>query len=183
MKREKTKTGPRLPALEGDLVDFLAEQRDNIPIDEHNLVEMQKIQTGAYHEVSERLVLETSRKDAAKQFFTLVKARVEDAIRADVKESGEKVTEAGVASRIALNTEVIDAENELLDAERGVRELTALKDSFQQRSHMLRDMAQLWIAGYYSDAATESADRAVRGLKAGEAKRAIAASKTRRNDD
>lgn len=175
MKREKSsKAGPRLPALEQDLVKFIAEHSDRIPIDEHSLIEMQGIQTDSYFEVGQRLALEVSRKDAAKQFLGLVKARVEDGIRTDAKESGEKVTEGTVASRVALDSEVIEAENIVLDAERAMRELTALKDAFQQRSVMLRDMAALWIAGYYSDSATEGADKAVRRIAADQTKRETA---------
>ncbi len=177
MKRQKTQEGKpsaRLPALDQDLVEFIEEHSGRIPIDEHDLIRMQGLQTDSYHAVGQRLSLEVSRHDAAKQFHRFVSARVEEGVRSDAKDTGEKVTEGSVATRVALDPEVIEAENLLLDAKRAVSDLTALKDSFMQRSVMLRDMAQLWIAGYYSDAATEGADKAVRRIQADETKRQTA---------
>lgn len=177
MKREKPSEGKstfRLPTLTQDLVEFLEEHERNVPIDEHDLVSCQKQQTESYDAVGRRAAFEASKRDAAKQHLKMVSARVEDRIRADAKDEGEKVTEATVAARVLLDPDVIEAETILQDLNRAVRDLEALRDSFQQRSVMLRDMAQLWIAGYYGDSATAGADRAVRAINAKDAKREIA---------
>lgn len=159
----------RMPLVPAEHVRFIEAQEEGLRIDEHALEEELQSQVPSYYEVSKRLSLEISRRDAAKHYVKTVEARVDGGIRGEAKEAGEKVTETTVENRKILNADVIEATQILMDAESRVRDLTVLKEAFTQRSYVLKDLVALYISNYYSG---NEAERGERAAKADEVKRA-----------
>lgn len=164
-----------------ELEEFIAEYEESLAIDENGLEEALIIQTTNYYAVSKRLSLEQSRRDAAKQHLRDVEARVDSAIRIAVRENGEKVTEREVESRRTNHSDIRDAHNLFMRVDRGVKALEALKDSWSQRSYILKELTALWLASYYGDSDSASADRSVRSAKAKNTKKKIKESRRARD--
>src|SRR3990172_5573548 len=162
----------RMPIVSTEHVEFIEEHEDGLQIDEHGLEDALQIQVTSYYAVSKQLSLEVSRRDAAKQYLKSVEARVDSKIRRKAKDDGEKITEPGVEARRISDEEVLAAPPILMDAEARVRDITALKDAYTQRSYVLKDMVSLWISNYYGGSEDERANRTVRNSKAETTKQA-----------
>lgn len=163
----------RMPRVSKEHTSFVEAQESGLQIDEHALEEELQSQAPAYYEVSKRLSLEVSRRDAAKHYLKTVEARVDGEIRKAAKDAGDKVTENIVENKKILDGSVIEATQVLMDAEARVRDLTSLKEAFMQRSYVLKDMVALYIANYYSGTEGERGERSVRAADAANSKRAI----------
>ena len=148
----------------------IEELEEGLPIDEHALDEALLRQPDFLYQVSKRLALQTSRRDSAKQLLTETEARVDAEIRNDAYKADEKITEKEVSSQKILNKEVQTAERQLLNLNLIVGQLNALKEAYQQRSYMLRELTSLYIANYYGDAPTKDAARQMRDADARNAK-------------
>lgn len=161
----------RMPTVSKEHVAFIESCEENLQIDEHGLEEALQSQVTSYYEVSKRMSLEISRRDAAKQYLKSVEARVDAQIRRKAKDDGEKITEPGVEARRISDEEVLAATHVLMDAEARVRDITALKEAFSQRSYVLKDMVSLWISNYYGGSEDERANKSVRSMNAEATKR------------
>lgn len=139
-----------------ELQEFITELEDAAAIDEDRLEEGLRDSVDLYRRVAQRVALEQSRRDAAKQWYKTVEARIDAAIRRGAKESGEKVTEKEIESRKTLHSDYQGAFATLLGIERGCKELEALERAFSNRLSALKHLASLWIAGYYGEASASS---------------------------
>lgn len=162
----------RMPIVPREHVRFIEEHEYDLKIDENGLEEALQSQVTSYYEVSKQLSLEVSRRDAAKQYLKQIESRVDAEIRRKAKTDGDKITEVVVEARRIASEDVIEATNILLDAESRVRDITALKDAFSQRSYVLKDMVSLWISNYYGGSEDERANKSVRSMNAEATKRA-----------
>lgn len=162
----------RMPVVPAEHIRFIEAQEEGLQIDEHGLEEELQSQVPSYYEVSKRLSVEVSRRDAAKHYLKTVEARVDGDLRREAKAAGDKVTETVIENRRILVDDVIAATQILLDAESRVRDLTTLKEAFTQRSYVLKDLVALYIANYYSGTEAERGERAARSISAETAKRA-----------
>lgn len=97
--------------------------------------------------------LAISRRDAAKKFVEVTRARVEVAIRreAAAQQDVKKPTETEFANRTTLHSDVVAAEEELLKRGGILGRLSAMRDAMKQRSYALSELAAMWVAGYYAD--------------------------------
>lgn len=102
-------------------------------------------------QVSEAYALAVSRRDAAKEELERVNAELYSTIRSQAEEEGRKITEKAIDSEITQSPEHQRAHREWLDRKLEADQWSALKDSFYQRSHMLRDLVSLFTSGYFSD--------------------------------
>lgn len=171
--------------LEDDeITSFLSEHEGNLAVDENALDEALQGQVFSFYEVSKRLSLQISRRDAAKQHLQTVESRVDRRIRKRIAEGTDKadkrLTEKGVESERNTHVDVVEARDLLLRLNHGVGVLTALKDAFQQRSYVLKELAQLFIANYYGDASLGASDRQVTEHKANIARRQMSEERKRR---
>lgn len=151
---------------DSDLDDFIAEHEAHISIDEHALDEELKQQILSYYEVSKKLGVETSKRDAAKTFVKEVEARVDVALREEARSLSAKTTETEIGSKRQVHPDVVEANRVYTRYSSRVRSLEALSAAFSQRAFVLRDLCSLWIASYYSDSGGDAADRQVRDVDA-----------------
>ena len=119
-------------------------QIDRNALDE-NLVE----QADIFHRISNEYALAVSRKDEANENLKQTDARLNLEIREQLESDGKKATEKVVESEVLNHKDHIDAANSYLEAKHRADSFAALKDAFQQRSYMLREVIELYISGYF----------------------------------
>src|SRR4029077_6337613 len=131
MKREPKST-PRTP----DVNDL----EDGLRIDQDDLANACLQQPDLFYRVAKQLAICMSQRDAASQAVKEEEAAADEAIRADAAKQGVKTTEKEIESLKLKDESVITARNSLLDSTREVGMWLALKEAFQQRSYVLKDL-------------------------------------------
>lgn len=124
---------------------------DAIRINEHALEDECKEQPHLFYEVAKELAFAVSDRDAAKTFLTTAKAEADGRARNRLERNGEKVTEKSVEALIPFDDAVVEAQNNFLNRNADVGKLTALKEAFEQRKDMLKNLTTLYVASYYGE--------------------------------
>ena len=96
-----------------------------------------------------------SDRDAAKETVSVVHASRSLKIRRKSVEDGTKLTEAIVASMIEKASDYREAMSEYLSCKQQAEEALAVKEAFQQRGYVLKDLASLYIAGYFTSSSVQ----------------------------
>jgi hypothetical protein len=122
-------------------------------IDKHDLDTEIIAQPQRFFEVAEEATRLKSVEDATKANLETVTAKRSLAIRSQLEEAGEKVTEEKVKMMLASDKYRREAAQALLEARAEADRQSALREAWSQRSWMLRDLAGLFAAGYFSQAA------------------------------
>lgn len=173
MKRDSLSNKSKRSVIsESDIEDFLVEYKAYLKIDADALDEDLKTQSGLYHEVADRLALQVSRRDATKKALAEAEAFADERIRKRMRKKGDKFTEKEIATKVRSDEEVEELSSELLRIGYNVARLGALKDSFEQRRYMLREMVQSYVAGYWGDTMSSSSNSAMKERSAEETKKA-----------
>jgi hypothetical protein len=120
-------------------------------IDKNALDEALIEQPDLFYRIAEALAMAISRRDAAKQELEIVEAETDRAVRVSMARGGEKTTEPGIKNAVRLHKDVIAATNELGDLQTEVGKISAMKEAYQQRSYVLKDLVALHIRSYYGD--------------------------------
>jgi hypothetical protein len=141
--------------------DKIKRYNDLLQIDRDALDEALIQQPGLFLEVSQRYAEAVSERDAYKDGVEVTRAKRSLAIRSELSSSG-KVTEASVAAQIELDDDYREAVGVYLAAKARADKWMAVKEAFQQRAFVLKDLASLYIAGYFgSDSVGGKAGREV----------------------
>lgn len=150
----------------------LSELQAQLAIDKSELDDEVIRQPSLFYMVSEKLTDALAERDAAKEELANVDADLSAHYRAKLtKTTKGRVTDSSVAIHVQADAEHEKAFRVWLDAKTKADKLQALKDAFQQRSYMLRDLVSLYTANYFEDSS-------VRPSKAQEASH-YAANRTR----
>lgn len=105
-----------------------------------------------FYMVSEQLTLAMAERDAAKENLANVDASLYSKWRLKLsKIKNSRVTDAEVNNQVQCSQEHEEAFNQFLTAKTQAEKLIALKEAFQQRSYMLRDLVALYTANYFED--------------------------------
>lgn len=127
------------------------ELKSYLEIDKYALDDEISTQAVLYQQVAENYARWVSRRDAAYENVKVVDASVSLALKTAALKAGTKLTETTVASEVLLSTEHMEAVDAHLKAKEQADRNAALKDAFNQRCYMLRELGELFIAGYYSE--------------------------------
>jgi len=119
-------------------------------IDPNNLDEMMMEHPMLFWSVSEQYVLAASIRDEAKENISITDAKMNSKVRKAIEKEGEKVTEKLVEARINIDPSHIKSVQDHRDAKEKAELWFALKESYQSRGYMLREMASLYVSNYYS---------------------------------
>lgn len=103
-------------------------------------------QPQVYYDVSEACVRSTATRDQVKLEFEELTAQLDQDIRAEAVAKEEKLTEASLQNRLRTLPKIQEKQRELLAAKKEADDWQALKEAFQQRSFMLRELVALYIA-------------------------------------
>lgn len=148
-----------------------------LEIDETNLDQELMRQPATMQEISLCYAEAVSIRDAGKQELERTYAEVSLQVREDFADSGRKVTEDLVLQTTLASDEYVAAQKDYLDAKLECDQWSGLKEAFIQRSFMLRDLVQLYIAGYFTDSAIKGGEAAAGDAKYEITKRKMAATR------
>ena len=158
----------------------LEEFRARIKLDRHALDLAAEEQPELFLQVADEHVLATSRQDQARDELLRIDARlgreVREKLAADPK---AKITEGAVADYVLKEQEHLDAADKLSTAKREVDEWGALRSALEHRKSMIRELALLYSAGYYTVGAAGGAGRSVRDTDAAVNRRLLAEGRAR----
>ena len=144
----------------------VAEFRSLLKIDRHDLDEEIQQQPTLYYQVAAEEVRVRSLLDKAESDLEYMAAALDSHIREEAENADESITESGVKSKIRQHKEYRSASALVIVLKERVGNLGVLKDSFRSRSYMLRDLVELYVAGYYTDAAVKGSSDRHKGGKA-----------------
>lgn len=145
-----------------------------LKIDKNGLDEAIIEQPEAFYEISQAYVFSVSLRDKAAEELKQIDAQVDLEIREEFEKLGKKVTEKIVDSEVRSSDDHCKAYQHYLDCKSDAEKLLALKESFIQRSYMLRELCGLYISGYGisdssirsdSDMKSERVDRKAKAMK------------------
>lgn len=131
-----------------------------LAIDKFNLDSCIEMQAGLFNEIAVELAEAISQRDFLKKDYEDVQAEVGAEVRMEAKTSNNKMTDKAVCECIAEDKDVKQAYSDFLDSKRMVDLWSSLKESFLQRSYMIKELAGLYIAGYFADKSFVSAEYA-----------------------
>ena len=165
--------------LSEDDEELLQELEKGLSIDPHALDDALTTQSVIYYEVSQRLALLTSRRDAAKLSMADTEAYTDGIIRRAAREQDSKKTAEEIRALVRVNGAVQKAQRVYLTLNYGVGQFRALQEAFQQRSYALNKLVELYLSSYFADAPVNAGVSSIRDRDADQAK--STASSQRRN--
>lgn len=127
-------------------VDF----EKDISINKYKLDEECLSHSSLYFRYSSMQADAKTRVSKAKDNLELVEAERNLAIRKTLSESGTKVTEAMITSALIVDKEVIEAKNQVREAEDVFMKLSVAVQAFEHRKSELDNLVKLYCSGYYS---------------------------------
>lgn len=129
----------------------IADLKEQLAIDKSALDDEVIRQPGLFYEVSEQLTDAIAERDGAKEDLASIDATLDAKWRKKFEGGTKRVTEGTIAACVQTDPAHEKAFDVWLTAKTKADQLQALKDAFQQRSYMLRDLVQLYSANYYED--------------------------------
>lgn len=135
------------------------------------------------YRISEALAHATNARDCAKKDLEDQYARTTLKIRELAVKSGIKTTEDQIKQSAQTDKDYEDAQYEYLASKLACDKLQALKDAFIARGYMIREMAGLWVAGYFADNPIKADEQIVDSTRYNMARQAIAEKRQRRGLD
>lgn len=127
----------------------LIELQQQLAIDKSVLDDEVIRQPVLFYTISEQLTDAAAERDAAKENLASVDAKLDHKWRKDLAKVHTKVTDKMVATQVLIDRDHEKAFDDYLEAKTKADKLLALKEAFQQRSYMLRDLVSLYSANYY----------------------------------
>ena len=119
---------------------------DNNRLDRH-LME----QADLFNRVAQNYTLACSVRDKLYDDIKATHSRLSNECREEAEEESRKMTDKAVETYVLDHQDYRDAVQAHLKQKRVADEWGALKESYHQRSYMLRELVQLYVAGYYMD--------------------------------
>lgn len=145
--------------------DIIEEFREKLKIDKNSVDEEIEQQPSIFFEISEAYVMAASHRDFLKEEISRIDADLSAKHRRRIEKSGGRATDAATTSAVAADPKHQKAVDAHISAKQRAELLLALKESFSQRSYMLRDLATLFVANYFEKTSiTENSN--IREIKA-----------------
>lgn len=124
--------------------------KEHLTIDKNALDDELEKQALVYFEICEASAHALSSRDELKQVMEVVDAEIADGIRTRAAKTGDKITEAKLSQEILLDDKHTEAYSAYLEAKKDADLWAALKESFSQKGFALRELAELYISGYFA---------------------------------
>jgi hypothetical protein len=156
--------------------------RSRLRIDRADLDGCLMEQPELYYHVAEAHAFAVARRDRCKVDYEEAVAKHDDRIRSKAADEGERMTDTRTAHRIALVPEVQSLQRQWIESRAEVESLLALKEAFQQRSFMLRELVA-WAVAHQYDLVMERGGGSGRAALAEAAGRRIAKERERKRKD
>lgn len=149
--------------------DQFSNYRDLLVIDKNALDDELIQQPMRFFEISDLHTAAIATRDKAKEELMLKDAILQAKHRRQLEDAGERPTIQAIEERVIADPTHVKFRDAYIDAKTHADECYAMKESFQQRSYMLRELVALYIAGYYATSAMTNPKRKGAGESAYEA--------------
>lgn len=146
--------------------------RDRLTIDKGRLDDELIAQPALLHLASEQRTQWMSLVEQSKDALRGTTAKLSNRHRRKLERSGEKVTEARITRLVESDEEFVRCASELAERRNQLAEWEVMVEAIRSRGFALRDLIELWVAGYWSD--SHSASRKVLDERAESNRRAMA---------
>lgn len=170
----KPRGAPAEKAVESGTERGLAHYRSMIKLDRHSLDLAAEEQPQLFLDVAEQQVQAISRRDQAKDELLRADAKLGRKVREEMVAKGGKPTEGAVADYVLKEEEHLTAADKVAKLNLEVDEWSALRSALEHRKSMIRELATLYAAGYYTAGIADGARSRTRDKDAGEAREALA---------
>jgi hypothetical protein len=127
----------------------IEELRQYLKIDKHRLDEELEEQPMLLFQISEAFVQAAAERDMLKESLATKDAQLGKKAREQLGKREKKVTESMVEGYVLTDSTHDAAVKAYLDAKGQADLLFALKEAFQSRGYMIRDLCSLYTANYY----------------------------------
>jgi hypothetical protein len=144
---------------------ILNELREKLQIDRGTLDEDMLQQPFLYMQVAEALVEAMSIRDAKKEELARVDAELAEEYRQNAPKD-ERPSDKKVTDRVLRDPRHIAAFSDYAKAVKEAQLIAALKEAFDQRGKMLRELGNLFVAGYFDKVIVKGGEHAVKGATA-----------------
>jgi hypothetical protein len=135
-------------------------------------------QPSLFYSVSEAYVAAVGERDTLKEQLASTDAEIDGEIRSNAK---TRVTDTAVKNLVQCDKDHEKAFKAYIAAKVKADQLGALKEAFQQRGYLLRDLASLYVANYFDHSSiqgTSSQDKTIYEAR----RRTLAEARQRRDD-
>lgn len=129
--------------------NIVDELNEHLKIDKDSLDEEIQRQPSLFFKIGEAYVNAAARRDFLKEEVARVDADLSAKHRRKIEKSGARATDAATNSAVAADPKHQKAVDAHIAARQEADKLLVLKDSFHQRSYMLRDLVALYVSNYY----------------------------------
>lgn len=126
------------------------EFRQYLTIDKYALDDALKEQPSLLFEVSDAYELAIAERDSAKDEIAVLEAEID----ADIRTGKVRCTEPQIKHIIASDPKRTKAYDNYVRLKLRAGRLGALKESFKERGHNLREMCNLFVANYFEQASS-----------------------------
>lgn len=151
---------PRASEVKNDSV--YEQLRNRLKIDRNELDKSVEEQAQVFFEVCEQHVNAISHRDEARDKLSRRDAELARETRQGLEKSGARATEAIINDSVMLHKDHIDLSAELAVIKKQTDLWGILRDSFDQRMRMIRELVNLYAIGYYGSAGTIAPRNTVR---------------------
>lgn len=132
------------------------ELSESLPFSKHDLDEAILQHSELYFATSEQYAVACSLRDEAKKLMEETYAKSNIRIRDQLSNDGKKVTEDFIKQLTLLDEEYKEATNKFLKCKLTADLWGILKESYSSRGYMIKEIAELWRASYFSTTAITS---------------------------
>ena len=151
----------------------LEEATDLLKIDPNRLDDVCIQQSVIFDEVAERHAYAVSDRDSLKDELAKTTSKIAGELRANAAQTGDKITEKAIESKVHLDKRHIQANEDYLEAKLDADLWGIKKDATLQRSSMIKRMCELLISGYYQASTIKGTETAGKDLDTKETKKKL----------
>lgn len=134
----------------------IEEFRKYLQIDRSSLDDEVMRQASLLFTVSEAVIEATAERDALKDNLLQIEAMLDKEIRHDFETAKTKFTETQIKSLILMDGSRVQINDDYLASKAKADKLIALKESFQARGFMLRDLCSLYAANFFESSSVRA---------------------------
>jgi hypothetical protein len=131
-------------------ISKIDQYKKSLAIDEDDLDRAVVEQPSLFFNVADELALAISERDGLKLELEEFTAEKYKQFRSEALATEEKFTETSLERKITLDKEIMSLQREYADKKLSVDRLTALRDSFRDRSKMLEQAVSLYCSKLYN---------------------------------
>mgnify|MGYP000851123704 FL=1 len=153
--------------------EIITDLVNHLKIDKHDLDNEVTRHSDLLHTALEAHAHAVNLRDAAKNKVEELYAELSLKYRRDADNSGIKMTEDRIKQSVLVDKQYKDVQNDLLLLKLDCDKLAALKDAYTSRGYMLRELAGLWIGGYFSNRSIEGTEHLAETARYNHARHAI----------